>query len=161
MWLLYVSVLICSARPGSKRPPWKQVSWRWAALEGFPSQRSSRTPKILESCQSTSKLIFTSTSTTTSLWRWSSRWNCSPVPQAEPTDSRNESSSMLWWENVFYEQEGLGYLPGGYLPPPKFGHLPPPNSDISHPPKKTFARRTTATPIFFLFFGALFFAFST
>ena len=28
---------------------------------------------------------------------------------------------------------GLGYLPGGHLPPPKFGHLPPPNSDISHP----------------------------
>ena len=46
---------------------------------------------------------------------------------------------------------GLGYLPGGHLPPPKFGHLPPPNSDISHPQKKTFARRTTATPIFFLF----------
>ena len=36
---------------------------------------------------------------------------------------------------------GLGYLPGGHLPPPKFGHFPP--------PKKTFARRTTATPIFF------------
>ena len=32
----------------------------------------------------------------------------------------------------------------------KFGHLPPPNSDISPPPKKkTFARRTTATPNFF------------
>ena len=57
---------------------------------------------------------------------------------------------------------GLGYLPGGHLPPPKFGHLPPPNSDISHPPKKTFARRTTATPNFFSsFFGALFLAFST
>ena len=41
---------------------------------------------------------------------------------------------------------GLGYLPGGHLPPSKFGHLPPPNSDISHPQKKTFARRTTATP---------------
>ena len=47
---------------------------------------------------------------------------------------------------------GLGYLPGGHLPPPKFGHLLPPNSDISHPQKKTFARRTTATPIFFFFF---------
>ena len=56
----------------------------------------------------------------------------------------------------------LGYWPGGHLPPPKFGHLPPPNSDISHPRKKTFARRTTATPNFFLlFFGALFLAFST
>ena len=36
---------------------------------------------------------------------------------------------------------------------PKFGHFPP--------PKKTFARRTTATPNFFFFFGALFLAFST
>ena len=58
-------------------------------------------------------------------------------------------------------KSGLGYLPGGHLPPPKFGHLPPPNSDISHPQKKTFARRTTATPNFFSFFGALFLAFST
>ena len=49
----------------------------------------------------------------------------------------------------------VSHLPGGHLPPPKFGHLPPPNSDISHPPKKTFARRTTATPNFFSsFFGA-------
>ena len=46
---------------------------------------------------------------------------------------------------------GLGYLPGG--------HLPPPNSDISHPPKKTFARRTTATPNFFSFFGLFFLAY--
>ena len=51
-----------------------------------------------------------------------------------------------------YGYRGLGYLPGGHLPPPKFGHLPPPNSDISHPQKKTFARRTTATPNFFLLF---------
>ena len=60
---------------------------------------------------------------------------------------------------------GLGYLPGGHLPPPKFGHLPPPNSDISHPQKKTFARRTAATPnfSFFLFFlfWRIFLAFST
>ena len=42
-------------------------------------------------------------------------------------------------------------MPGGHLPPPKFGYLPPPNSDISHPPKKTFARRTTATPNFGFF----------
>ena len=104
MWLLHVSVLVCIDWPGSKRPPWKQALWRWAALEGFPSRRSSRTPKILESCQSTSKLKFTSTSTTT-LCRWSSRWNCSPVPQAEQTDSRNESTSKFWWENVFYEQD--------------------------------------------------------
>ena len=46
---------------------------------------------------------------------------------------------------------GVGHLPGRHLPPPKFGHLPPPNSDIYHPQKKTFARRTTATPIFFFF----------
>ena len=39
-------------------------------------------------------------------------------------------------------------MPGGHLPPPEFGHLPPPNSDIYHPQKKTFARRTTATPNF-------------
>ena len=45
----------------------------------------------------------------------------------------------------------VSHLPGG--------HLPPPNSDISHPPKKTFARRTTATPNFFSsFFGAFFLA---
>ena len=50
----------------------------------------------------------------------------------------------------------MSHLPGGHLPPPKFGHLPPPNSDISHPPKKTFARRTTATPNFFFLFLAYF-----
>ena len=54
---------------------------------------------------------------------------------------------------------GLGYLPGGHLPPPKFGHLPPPNSVISHPQKKTFARRTTATPNFFFFFCRTFLGF--
>ena len=47
----------------------------------------------------------------------------------------------------------LSHLPGG--------HLPPPNSDISHPPKKTFARRTTATPNFFSFFWRIFLGFST
>ena len=50
----------------------------------------------------------------------------------------------------------VSHLPGGHLRPPKFGHLPPPNSDISHPQKKTFARRTTATPNFFLLFLAHF-----
>ena len=56
----------------------------------------------------------------------------------------------------------VSHLPGGHLPPPKFGHFPPPNSDISHTQKKTFARRTTATPNFFSsFFGAFFLAFST
>ena len=50
----------------------------------------------------------------------------------------------------------VSHLPGGHLPPPKFGHFPPQNSDISHPQKKTFARRTTATPNFFLLFLAHF-----
>ena len=55
---------------------------------------------------------------------------------------------------------GLGYLPGGHLPPPKFGHLPSPNSDIYHPKNGTFARRTTATPkIFFFFFWRTFLSF--
>ena len=65
-------------------------------------------------------------------------------------------TSLLVWTNYGNIFWGLGYLPGGHLPPPKFGHLPPPNSDISHPQKKTFARRTTATPIFFLLFLVLF-----
>jgi len=57
---------------------------------------------------------------------------------------------------------GLGYLPGGHLPPPKFGHLPPPNSDISHPPKKKHLPGGQLPPLFFSsFFGALFLAFST
>ena len=38
----------------------------------------------------------------------------------------------------------VSHLPGGHLPPPKFGHLPTPNSDIYHPQKKTFARRTSS-----------------
>ena len=53
----------------------------------------------------------------------------------------------------------VSHLPGGHLPPPKFGHLPPPNSDISHPQKQTFARRTTATPNFFFFFWRSFLGF--
>ena len=54
----------------------------------------------------------------------------------------------------------VSHLPGGHLPQPKFGHLPPPNSDISHPQKKTFARRTTATPnLFFFFFWRTFLGF--
>ena len=55
--------------------------------------------------------------------------------------------------------EIVSHLPGGHLPPPLFGHLPPPHSDISHPPKKTFARRTTATPNFFFFFWRIFLGF--
>ena len=52
---------------------------------------------------------------------------------------------------------GLGYLPGGHLPPPKFGHLPPPNSDIFHPQKKKhLPGGQLPPPIFFLFFLAHF-----
>ena len=53
----------------------------------------------------------------------------------------------------------VSHLPGGHLPPPKFGHLPPPNSDISHPPKKIFARRPAATPNFFFLFWCTFLGF--
>ena len=57
---------------------------------------------------------------------------------------------------------GLGYLPGGHIPPPKFGHLPPPNSDISHPQKPNICQEDNCHPQFFSsFFGALFLAFST
>ena len=55
----------------------------------------------------------------------------------------------------------VSHLPGGHLPPPKFGHLPPPNSDISHPQKKHLPGGQLPPPIFFSFFGALFLAFST
>ena len=55
--------------------------------------------------------------------------------------------------------EGLGYLPGGHLPPPKFGHLPPPNSDISHPPKKNICQEDNCHPNFFFFFWRTFLGF--
>ena len=51
-----------------------------------------------------------------------------------------------------YNLWGLGYLPGGHLPPPKFGHLPPPNSDISHPQKKNICQEDNCHPQFFFFF---------
>ena len=54
---------------------------------------------------------------------------------------------------------GLGYLPGGHLPPPKFGHLPPPNSDISHPQKKHLPGGQLPPPIFFFFFWRTFLGF--
>ena len=47
---------------------------------------------------------------------------------------------------------GLGYLPGGHLPPPKFGHLPPPKTvhlPGGHLPP----------PIFFFFFWRTFLGF--
>ena len=46
----------------------------------------------------------------------------------------------------------VSHLPGGHLPPPKFGHLPPPNSDISHPPKKKHLPGGQLPPPFFFFF---------
>ena len=71
---------------------------------------------------------------------------------------RKENTVTAFQRNIF---RGLGYLPGGHLPPPKFGHLPPPNSDISHPPKKNICQEDNCHPHFFFFFGALFLAFST
>ena len=46
---------------------------------------------------------------------------------------------------------GLGYLPGG--------HLPPPNSDISHPQKKHLPGGQLPPPIFFFFFWRTFLGF--
>ena len=57
------------------------------------------------------------------------------------------------------EKKGLGYLPGGHLPPPKFGHLPPLNLDISHPPKKHLPGGQLPPPIFFFFFWLIFLGF--
>ena len=54
------------------------------------------------------------------------------------------------------EQAGLGYLPGGHLPPPKFGHLPPPNSDIYCPQKPYIRQEDNCHPHFFSFFLAHF-----
>ena len=42
-------------------------------------------------------------------------------------------------------------MPGGHLPPPKFGHLPPPNSDITHPKKKHLPGGQLPPPFFFIF----------
>ena len=43
------------------------------------------------------------------------------------------------------------HLPGGLLPPPKFGHLPSPNSDIYHPQKPYIYQEDNCHPHFFLF----------
>ena len=53
----------------------------------------------------------------------------------------------------------VSHLPGGHLPPPKFGHLPPPNSDISHPQKKHLPGGQLPPPIFFFFFWRTFLGF--
>ena len=44
------------------------------------------------------------------------------------------------------------HLPGGHLPPPKFGHLPPPNSNISHSQKPNICQEDNYHPQFFFFF---------
>ena len=41
-------------------------------------------------------------------------------------------------------ESGLGYLPGGHLPPPEFGHFPP--------PKKNICQEDNCHPQFFFFF---------
>ena len=46
----------------------------------------------------------------------------------------------------------VSHLPGGHLPPPKFGHLSPPNLDISHPPQKNICQEDNCHPQFFFFF---------
>merc|ERR1712012_208274 len=54
----------------------------------------------------------------------------------------------------------VSHLPGGHLPPPKFGHFPPPNSAISHPQKKKhLPGGQLPPPIFFLFFWRIFLGF--
>ena len=53
----------------------------------------------------------------------------------------------------------VSHLPGGHLPPPKFGHLPPPNSDISHPQKKKHLPGGQLPPPFVFFFWRTFLGF--
>ena len=76
-----------------------------------------------------------------------SRESCCPGYKRKGQGKGKEKVAFIQLASNFR----LGYLPGG--------HLPPPNSDISHPPKKTFARRTTATPNFFFFFWRTFLGF--
>ena len=74
-----------------------------------------------------------------------------------PFGQQRARSSVLPLEELSvkggtYEMLGLGYLPGGHLPPPKFGHLPPPKN--VHLPGGQLP-----TPIFFLFFWRTFLGF--
>ena len=46
----------------------------------------------------------------------------------------------------------VSHLPGGHLPPPKFGYLPPPNSNISHSQKPNICQEDNCHPQFFFFF---------
>ena len=54
---------------------------------------------------------------------------------------------------------GLGYLPGGRLPPPKFGHLPPPIRTFPTPQKKHLPGGQLPPPIFSFFFWLIFLGF--
>ena len=51
-----------------------------------------------------------------------------------------------------YHQVIVSHLPGGHLPPPKFGHLPPPNSDVHHLQKQYICQEDNCHPQFFFFF---------
>ena len=55
----------------------------------------------------------------------------------------------------------VSHLPGGHLPPPKFGHFPPPNLDIYHPQKPNICQEDNCHPQFFFFFWRTFLGFST
>ena len=61
------------------------------------------------------------------------------------TLTKGEKSSRSWWpaQRPAQGRKGLGYLPGGHLPPPKFGHLPP--------QKKNICQEDNCHPQFFFF----------
>ena len=78
--------------------------------------------------------------------------------------AKNVKSKVLDITRAFLililHQEIVSLLPGGHLPPPKFGHLPPPNSDISHPQKKKhLPGGQLPPPFFFSFFWRTFLGF--
>ena len=67
------------------------------------------------------------------------------------------SGQMQWWSfPKSYVGLIVSHLPGGHLPPPKFGHLPPPNSDIYHPQKPYICQEDNCHPQFFSSFLAHF-----